>query len=489
MQMVDAARPKAGAASIFGPSPRKTALPMLIEECPFIEPVDAYSAFAPYADSHFLDSGDRDRYSYIAVSPFHKLTAKNGQVELDGFPVPGNPFDVLADLMARYQQDPRDDLPPFQGGAVGYFGYELAHQTEKLPVAGQDWLDMPDMAVGIYDLVIAFDLKQRRMWLVSTGMPEQTPEERDHRAAVRLAMMRKYLRLARPLSDIPDVPHQPDVMGWASNFDRDAYQQSVQTVIDYIYAGDIFQANLSQSFRAEYAADNIPQRFAMYRRLSSVSSAPFGAFLNFGDVAVLSNSPERFLKVTDGHVETRPIKGTRPRGEMPVQDAELAQELMWSAKDRAENVMIVDLLRNDLSKVCQPHSVKTPAICALESYANVHHLVSTVTGELADGANAIDLLAACFPGGSITGAPKIRAMEIITELEKTTRGAYCGAIGYIGFDGAMDTNIAIRTICMNKGKLAFNVGGGIVANSEPAHEYDETMVKAAKVFEALGIAP
>lgn len=462
---------------------------MLIEECPFIEPVDAYGAFARFADSHFLDSGDRDRYSYIAVSPFHKLTAKNGQVTLDGFPVPGNPFDVLGDLLGRYRHETNDDLPPFQGGVVGYFGYELAHQTETLPVANEDWLDMPDMAVGLYDLVISFDLKQRRMWLISTGMPEQDQQARDRRAAERLAMIRKYLRLARPLFELPDVPHQPDVMGWVSNFDQDSYQRSVQTVIDYIFAGDIFQANLSQSFRAEYAADNIPERFAMYRRLSSLSTAPFGAFLNFGDVAVLSNSPERFLKVTDGHVETRPIKGTRPRGETPILDAELAQELMLSAKDRSENVMIVDLLRNDISKVCQPHSVKTPAICVLESYANVHHLVSTVTGDLADGATAIDLLAACFPGGSITGAPKIRAMEIITELEQTTRGAYCGAIGYIGFDGSMDTNIAIRTICMNKGKLAFNVGGGIVANSQPTHEYAETMVKAAKVFEALGIVP
>ena len=460
---------------------------MLIEECPFIEPVDAYGAFAPFADSHFLDSGDRDRYAYIAVSPFHKLTAKNGQVTLDGFAVPGNPFDVLGDLLARYRHEKQEDLPPFQGGVVGYFGYELAHQTETLPVANDDWLEMPDMAVGIYDLVISFDLHQRRMWLISTGMPAQENQARHQRAAERMTMLRKYLRLARPLFDVPDVPHQPDITAWASNFDQDAYQHAVGKVIEYIFAGDIFQANLSQSFRAEYAQGSIPERFGLYRRLSSMSSAPFGAFLNFGDVAVLSNSPERFLKVTDGVVETRPIKGTRARGDTPILDAELAQELMLSAKDRAENVMIVDLLRNDISKVCKPHSVKTPTICALESYANVHHLVSTVTGELDNDATAIDLLAACFPGGSITGAPKIRAMEIITELEQTTRGAYCGAIGYIGFDGSMDTNIAIRTICMNKGRMAFNVGGGIVADSHPDHEYAETMVKAAKMFEALGI--
>lgn len=462
---------------------------MLIEECPYIEPVDAFGAFAMFADSHFLDSGDRDRFSYIVVSPLHKLTAKNGQVVLDGFDVPGNPFDVLADLMDRYKSETKDGLPPFQGGAVGYFGYELAHQTERLPRAADDWLSMPDMAVGIYDLVIAFDQLDRRMWLVSTGIPEKLGPKRDQRAQDRMALIRKYLRLARPLIDDVGIPHAPSKSGWQSNFTRAQYETAVQTVIDYIFAGDIFQANLSQSFRAEFARNEVPKRFDLYRRLRDISSAPFGAFLNFGDVAVISNSPERFLRVRNGHVETKPIKGTRPRGETPLSDAELAQNLMLSAKDRAENIMIVDLLRNDISKVSNPHTVRTPAICALESYANVHHLVSTVTGELKEGKTAIDALQACFPGGSITGAPKIRAMEIITELEATTRGAYCGAIGYVGFDGSMDTNIAIRTLSVNGGKMAFNVGGGIVADSDPVLEYEETLVKATKMFELFGIDP
>lgn len=460
---------------------------MLIEECPYIEPVDAYGAFAPFADSHFLDSGDRDRFSYIVVSPLHKLTSKNGQVTLDGFPFPGNPFEVLGDLLSRYPQRRRTDLPTFQGGAVGYFGYELAHQTETLPRAAEDWLAMPDMAVGIYDLVIAFDQNDRKMWLISTGMPERLGKAREQRAADRMNLLRKYLRLARPLFEVPSAPHAPSIQPWRSNFGRSEFEIEVQKVIDYIFAGDIFQANLSQSIRAEYSRDAVPDRFGLYRRLRDISSAPFGAFLNFGEFAVLSNSPERFLKVSDGQVETRPIKGTRPRGETPLSDAELAQELMLSPKDRAENIMIVDLLRNDLSKVCKPHSVNTPAICALESYANVHHLVSTVTGELRDGKTAVDLLKASFPGGSITGAPKIRAMEIITELEKTTRGAYCGAIGFIGFDGSMDTNIAIRSLCVNGGRMAFNVGGGIVADSNPALEYEETLVKATKMFELFGI--
>lgn len=460
---------------------------MLIEECPYIEPVDAYGAFAPFADSHFLDSGEQDRFSYIVASPLHKLVSKSGQVTLDGFPLPGNPFDVLGDLLSRYPQERYEELPPFQGGAVGYFGYELAHQTEILPRAQDDWLDMPDMMLGIYDLVIAFDQENRKMWLLSTGLPERSGAARKQRAEDRMAVLRKYLRLAKPLYDVPPAPHMPEVMGWKSNFDRSVFEAKVQKVIDYIFAGDIFQANLSQSIHAEYPRDAVPERFGLYRRLREISSAPFGAFLNFGDYAVLSNSPERFLKVRDNQVETKPIKGTRPRGETPLSDAELAQELMLSPKDRAENIMIVDLLRNDLSKVCKPHSVNTPEICALESYANVHHLVSTVRGILHDGKTAVDLLKASFPGGSITGAPKIRAMEIITELEERTRGAYCGAIGYIGFDGSMDTNIAIRSLCVNGGRMAFNVGGGIVADSVPALEYEETLVKATKMFELFGI--
>ncbi|MDP2697981.1 aminodeoxychorismate synthase component I [Thalassospira sp.] len=460
---------------------------MLIEECPYIEPLDAYGAFAAYADSHLLDSGDRDRHAYIVVSPLHKITAKNGQVIQDGLPVPGKPMDVLAALLAGFEQDHRDDLPPFQGGALGYFGYELVHQLENLPRADTDWLDVPDMAIGIYDVVIAFDRIDRRMWLISTGIPEFRGSRRDKRAADRLAMIRKYLRLARPLGDVPTVPHCPDVTPWQSNFDRESYEAAVGRVVDYIHAGDIFQANLSQCFRAEYSIGNVPDRFGLYRRLADLSPAPFGAFLNFGDLAIVSNSPERFLKVTGRQVETRPIKGTRPRGTTPIEDANFAQELMVSVKDRAENVMIVDLLRNDLSKVCAPHSIKTPDICALESFANVHHLVSTVTGSLADGKTALDLLEACFPGGSITGAPKIRAMEIITKLEQLTRGPYCGAIGFIGFDGGMDTSIAIRTLTIQRGRMAFNVGGGIVADSIPAAEYEETLTKAARLFAALGI--
>ncbi len=254
-------------------------------------------------------------------------------------------------------------------------------------------------------------------------------------------------------------------------------------VIDYIHAGDIFQANLSQRFRAALPAGANP--YAMYRRLRTVNAAPFAAFFNTGDCQILSSSPERFVKITGDQVEARPIKGTWPRGATPAEDAALAENLMTSEKDRAENVMIVDLLRNDISKVRRDHSVMVPELCSLESYARVHHLVSSVTGQLHPGTGAVDLLRACFPGGSITGAPKVRAMEIIAELELTHRGLYCGALGFIGYDGAMDSNIAIRTMALEDGAAVFQVGGGIVADSDPAGEYHETLAKAEALFAAF----
>jgi para-aminobenzoate synthetase component 1 len=462
---------------------------MLVEEYPFIEPDIAFGALAGSGKCQFLDSGNDAGFSYIALNPIHIITARDGQVCLDGVDVPGSPFTVLGTLMAQYEVPHDATLPPFQGGLVGYFGYDLCQQLENLPEPEQDWINIPDLMAGIYDVVLSFDLAKRRMWIIAHGFCAPESQAQRMRAREKLADIKDLLRRAMPFEvDVPQAPELPAMMPWQANFNRADYEDAVRRVLDYIFAGDIFQANLSQSFFAHYGLGQMPDRFALYRRLRGLSPAPFGAYLDFGAVAILSNSPERFLKVdADGRVETKPIKGTRPRGNTPLEDAANAQELLCSDKDRAENVMIVDLLRNDLSKVCEPYSVVTKAICQLESFANVHHLVSTVEGRLETGKTAIDALAACFPGGSITGAPKIRAMEIITELENSRRGAYCGAIGFIGFDGAMDTNIAIRTLSIHEGRMAFNVGGGIVADSIPACEYDETLSKAAKLIAALGI--
>jgi len=268
-----------------------------------------------------------------------------------------------------------------------------------------------------------------------------------------------------------------------SNVTRAEYETDVSRIREYIAAGDVYQVNLSQRFHATFTGSAL----ALYRRLRARNPAPFGAYLEFAGAQVASISPERFLRLdaTTRAAEARPIKGTRPRGATPADDAALARELLESEKERAENVMIVDLLRNDLGKVCRPGSVEVPTLFALESHPTVHHLVSTVTGQLADGADAFDLLRAAFPGGSVTGAPKIRAMEIIAELERAPRGLYCGAIGYVSATGAMDFNIPIRTIVLQGGSATFHAGAGIVWDSEPAAEYDETLAKARTMIEAL----
>jgi len=271
------------------------------------------------------------------------------------------------------------------------------------------------------------------------------------------------------------------------NFTRPKYEQAVKRVIEYILDGDIFQANIAMRFNV--ALPENFKRFDYYRRLRSINPAPFAAFFELGEFAIASSSPERFMRLAGNRIEARPIKGTRPRGINPAEDAALAKALCESEKDRAENIMIVDLLRNDLSRVCEDGSVDVPALCALESFASVHHLVSTVTGTLRPGLGAVDVLRAAFPGGSITGAPKIRAMQIISEIEPHARGAYCGAIGYIGFDGAMDMNIAIRTVVLEKQRAVFHAGGGIVADSVPASEYAECYDKARALLTALGVKP
>jgi para-aminobenzoate synthetase component 1 len=294
--------------------------------------------------------------------------------------------------------------------------------------------------------------------------------------------MRPTLALPRQLPELAGQCAVAFCPGLLSNFSRAAYLSAVQRVIEYIRAGDCFQVNLAQ--RLLYPAAEPP--FEYYLRLRSCNPANFGCYFDLGDFTIASASPERFLRVDKGEVETRPIKGTRPRGATPAEDQSRIQELEQSAKDRAENVMIVDLLRNDLGRVCQYGSVRVPAVCRLESYRFVHHLVSEVRGRLWPGLGPVDLLRAAFPGGSVTGAPKIRAMEIIAELESAARGPYCGCLGYLGFDGAMDTNILIRTLILGRGWIQLPVGGGIVADSVPEREYDETWYKAEGLVRSLG---
>jgi para-aminobenzoate synthetase component 1 len=449
---------------------------MYVVEIEYRDPADAAAALRQLPCLTFLDSASADkrlgRYSFVAADPFMRLRLDHAGPEW------------VAHLKARLAAchiPTLPGLPPFQGGVAGLFSYELGHSLERLPKAPVDDLAFPDLSLGFYDIVVAFDSLERRGWIISTGLPETESKARDRRAIERGTGFEALL--ARPA--VVAKAGRISLEGWTSNFTRSEYERAVRTVIERILAGDIFQANISQRFTAPVPDDF--DHFGFYRRLRSVNPAPFAAFLDHGDFVIASASPERFLRVEGGHVEARPIKGTRPRFSDPVLDLLQAQALTESRKDRAENVMIVDLLRNDLSKVSVPGSVQVPQLCGLESFASVHHLVSAVVGRLGKGRDAVDLLAGAFPGGSVTGAPKVRAMEIITEIERHARGPYCGAIGYLGFDGTMDLNIVIRTASFRNGTCAVQAGGGIVTASDPAGEYQETLDKARRVFDAFGI--
>jgi para-aminobenzoate synthetase component 1 len=445
----------------------------------------------------FLDSAlthpTLGRYSFVTADPFDWMESRGRRTFLASASRPledCDPFAVLAERMAPYRAESVPGLPPFQGGVAGLFGYDLCHHLEKLPRPRHDEFEVPDLAVGFYDWVIAFDHLSGRAWVISTGLPETEPQGRRLRAERRLREVKEHLAVSdpdfapRPTTRAVDPIRSREVYGLAgvfSNFDREAYLCAVSRVIEYIRAGDCFQVNLAQ--RLLHAAPLSP--LELYRKLRERNPATFAGYFDLGDFVLASASPERFLRVERGEVETRPIKGTRPRGLTAAEDQAAGALLLTSAKDRAENVMIVDLLRNDLGRVCRFGSVRVPAVCRLETYPFVHHLVSEVRGRLREGLGPIDLLRAAFPGGSVTGAPKIRAMEIIAELEPTARGPYCGSLGYLGFDGTMDTNILIRTFTIGRGWAQFPVGGGIVADSVPEQEYDETWHKANGLLRAL----
>ncbi|HEY7423542.1 MAG TPA: aminodeoxychorismate synthase component I [Gemmataceae bacterium] len=442
------------------------------------------------------------RYSFVTAEPFDWLRARERSRDregAEGVSAPSrsrleqaNPFVMLQERLRPWRVETIPGLPPFQGGAAGLFGYDLCHHIERLPRPRFDEFETPDLAVGFYDWVIAFDHAQRRAWIISAGLPEAEPDRRRRRALLRLETVKR--RLISPIGNREQgtgnrkeaaVPCSlfpvPCLRGVFSNFNRPGYLAAARRAIEYVHAGDCFQVNLSQ--RLLHAATLAP--LELYGRLRERNPAPFAGYFDLGDFVVVSASPERFLRVEDGRVETRPIKGTRPRGATPAEDRQQRDELLRSAKDRAENVMIIDLLRNDLGRVCAYGSVRVPAVCRLESYRTVHHLVSEVVGRLRPGLGPIDLLRAAFPGGSVTGAPKVRAMQIIAELESTARGPYCGSLGYIGFDGSMDTNILIRTFTVGRGWMQFPVGGGIVADSTPEAEYEETLHKAEGLLRAL----
>ncbi|MCT4655321.1 MAG: aminodeoxychorismate synthase component I [Cohaesibacter sp.] len=467
---------------------------------PLKEPIIPFELFRkvahlPYAA--FLDSAatspQQGRYSYITAAPLGMFQVRHGQAYWNNTALEGDAFSCLQHQLSRFKQDLMSGLPPFQGGALGYLSYEAGHLIETLPQTKREDLRLLDMHLPFYDWVIAIDHlaieadengETPKGWIISTGLGADGKQDRQA-AQKRLSWITELLA-----QEAPALTASPKITGWRSNFSRPAFERAIEATRTYILDGDIFQANITQQFSAQLpsGSDQKTSPLAFYATLREVNAAPFAAYLDIGDHVITSSSPERFVTLSpDKSFETRPIKGTAPRDlANPDQDQAYAKALEESEKDRAENIMITDLLRNDLSKVCKPGSIKVPQLCGLESFARVHHLVSTVTGEMKDSYGAVALLGATFPGGSITGAPKIRAMEIITELEQLPRNAYCGSIGYIAFNGAMDTNIAIRTVTFKDDKVWFNVGGGITALSNPAEEYEECLHKANAIFRAFG---
>lgn len=453
----------------------------LLTELPYRP--DSAALFEAVADrpwAVFLDSGlhhpGQARYDIIAAEPYARLVTRGELTEIHGDCSELSRADPFALLREQLAIDPgcRGELSrvelPFTGGAIGYFGYDLARRYEKLPVRARDLERIPDMAVGIYDWAVVVDHSEQRAWLAGQGRDPDTDRKWD--ALVRLFTAVSPERQRAPFRVTSPV---------TSNLTPRGYGHAFERILNYIRAGDCYQVNLAQRFTAQASGDP----WLAYQRLRLINPAPYSAYMNTPYAQILSASPERFLRVTGNQVETKPIKGTRPRAGHDKLDAERIAELLASEKDRAENLMIVDLLRNDLSKNCAIGSVKVPRLFDVESFATVHHLVSTVTGRLEAGRDAIDLLRGAFPGGSITGAPKIRAMQIIEELEPHRRGVYCGAIGYIGYDGDMDTNIAIRTLVHSRGVVRFWAGGGIVADSQREAEYQETFDKAAALLNLL----
>lgn len=435
----------------------------MVKEIPYRSPKDLYLLLRDEPFSFILESSlchERyGRYSIVSSSPFDLIEHKNSSKAPD----------VLKEKMSLYRRS-YDDRLPFHGGAVGYFSYDMGRHFEKIRILTEDDVGVPDLYFGLYDWAFLVDHHLQKTYIVTADLDGER-EERILKEREEQAKMEVFFE-----------EEQGEELVVRSNFTREEYLRSIERVREYIRTGDVYQVNLTQRF------ETMTSRTAtdLYLALRKASPTLFAALLNFDKLQLISNSPERFLKIRDRRIETRPIKGTRPRGKTAEEDKRLREELLQSAKDRAELLMIVDLERNDLGRVSRIGSVSVPELFLTEEYANVHHLVATVTSEIREDADVFDVIRATFPGGSITGAPKIRAMEIIEELEPTSRNVYTGSIGYIGFDGNADFNIAIRTIVKKDQRILFQAGGGITWDSDPEEEYMESLHKASAIMKVLG---
>ncbi|HAW93205.1 TPA: aminodeoxychorismate synthase component I [Candidatus Azambacteria bacterium] len=449
---------------------------LIAQTIPYAGSADLTAIFSHFADQPWamlLDSAASDhpnsRYQIMVMQPLATLTATNGVTTLrdeqGSHDYTQDPFTVLDCALKRYFPEPVNGELPFTGGALGYFGYDLGRYLEKLPELSKHDIALPDMAVGLYSWTLILDKQQQQLWCVDY--------HGDAQARWQLIQHQLSQKLAATPFKLTST--------WQANISQAQYNERFAQIQQHLLNGNCYQINLAQRFSARYQGDE----WQAYLALREANAAPFSAFIRLEQGAVLSISPERFLQLKNRQVETKPIKGTRPRHSNLQLDQQAAAELQQAEKDRAENVMIVDLLRNDLGKVCRVGSVKVPALFAIESFPAVHHLVSTVTGELAAQYNACDLLRGAFPGGSITGAPIVVPMTIIEQLEPHRRSVYCGAIGYINNNGDMDSNIAIRTLVCSEGVVHCWAGGGIVADSQADSEYQETLDKVNKILPVL----
>jgi len=459
---------------------------VLRKEIPWSDPYNLFVLLKGDEPSFLLESLGRgrktSRYSFIGITPKIIIRSKGKEIKvLHGNNTEsvscGNPFETVRDLLKRREVLHPRDIPPFAGGAVGYFGYDMVHLFEELPRRAQDDLQLPDTVLMIVDVIIAFDHMRKKVWIISIqdGSDERGEARcREQIGEIEQRMKRRYIPADTGRSGLR--------IKMVSNLTQKEYIDMVRRCKEYIAAGDIFQANLSQRLSVQIKGVD-PLR--LYGVLRKVNPSPFSAFIDTGEMQLVSSSPERLIRLYDDLVETRPIAGTRPRGRDPEENGVLQKQLLASEKERAEHIMLVDLERNDIGRVCRYGSVRVDEFMELESYSHVNHIVSNVVGEIESGRDAFDLIRAVFPGGTITGVPKIRCMEIIDELEPTTRGPYTGSIGYISYSGNMDLNIVIRTFIIKDGWAHIQVGAGIVADSDPEREYYETLYKAEALIKTL----
>ena len=432
---------------------------------------EVYNLFKGEKDNILLDSSKEDKklskYSFIGINPFLKFEVKNEKAHINDNIVEGDPFKVLENLIYQHKNDIQDDIP-FLSGAIGYISYDTGRLLEELPNTSKEDFNIPDMRFIFYKNIIIFDLINDKKYITDLDGNIENIES-----------ILKVIHNGEKIND--EIVCEKSNNIFYSNFIKEDYKKAVTKLKEYIISGDVYIANMTQRFWCY----NEEESFDIYKKLRSINKAPFSAYLNFEDFQIISSSPERFIQVFKNKAHTRPIKGTKPRGHNVEEDEKNKLELINSEKDKAELLMVVDLERNDFSKVCKPHTVKVTENFKLEEYDTVFHLVSTVEGELKENVSSVRCIKECFPGGSITGTPKIRSMEIIEELEGIKRNIYTGSIGYFDFRGNCDFNIVIRTIIKKDNKAFFGVGGGITYDSIEEDEYNETLDKAKALMRVL----